>query len=76
MSSVAHRTGAIDFDDLRGERRFRGQRASNRSKLADVLFTAELGRRFAADELAAFAVNPGFVKGTNLAPRRPWASRP
>jgi retinol dehydrogenase-14 len=66
VSSVAHRRGTIDFDDLQGERRFRGQRAYNQSKLANVLFTTELGRRFAPDALGAFAVDPGFVKDTNL----------
>jgi retinol dehydrogenase-14 len=66
VSSVAHRSGAIDFDDLQGERRFRGQRAYNQSKLANVLFTTELARRFPPDKLGAFAVDPGFVKGTNL----------
>jgi NAD(P)-dependent dehydrogenase (short-subunit alcohol dehydrogenase family) len=66
VSSGAHHAGAIDFDDLQGERRFRGQRAYNQSKLANVLFTTELGRRFAPDELSAFAVDPGWVKGTNL----------
>jgi retinol dehydrogenase-14 len=66
VSSVAHRQGDIDFDDLQGERRFRGQRAYNQSKLANVLFTTELARRFPPDELGAFAVDPGFVKGTNL----------
>jgi NAD(P)-dependent dehydrogenase (short-subunit alcohol dehydrogenase family) len=66
VSSSAHHTGAIRFDDLQGERRFRGQRAYGQSKLANVLFTTELGRRFSPDELGAFAVDPGWVKGTNL----------
>jgi NAD(P)-dependent dehydrogenase (short-subunit alcohol dehydrogenase family) len=71
VSSVAHRTGAIDFDDLQGDRRFRGQRAYNQSKLANVLFTSQLARRFAPDELSAFAVDPGFVKHTNLGATAP-----
>jgi len=66
VSSGAHHAGAIDFDDLHGERRFRGQRAYNQSKLANVLFTVELGRRFRPEEVSAFAVDPGWVKGTNL----------
>lgn len=66
VSSGAHHAGAIDLDDLQGERRFRGQRAYNQSKLANVLFTTELGRRLPPDEVAAFAVDPGWVRGTGL----------
>lgn len=66
VSSGAHHAGRIDFDDLQGERRFRGQRSYNQSKLANVLLTTELARRFPADQLAAFAVDPGWVKGTGL----------
>ena len=46
VSSGAHRFGAIDFDDLNWERRsLQGWRAYGQSKLANLLFTAELQRR-------------------------------
>lgn len=66
VSSGAHHTGRIDFDDLQGERHFRGQRAYNQSKLANVLFTRELARRLADTGVTANAVDPGWVKGTGL----------
>ena len=46
VSSTGHRFGEIDFDDLNWERRpYRRWRAYGQSKLANLLFTAELQRR-------------------------------
>ena len=42
VTSGAHSTGRIDFEDLQGERGYRGQVAYSQSKLANVLFTYEL----------------------------------
>jgi NAD(P)-dependent dehydrogenase (short-subunit alcohol dehydrogenase family) len=66
VSSGAHYQGKLDFDDLQGERGFRGQRAYNQSKLANVLFTLELARRLAGTAVTANCVDPGWVKGTSL----------
>ncbi len=46
VASHAHAQGRIDFDDLQGERSYSGARAYNQSKLANVLFTYELARRW------------------------------
>jgi len=45
VSSVAHRIGRIDFDDLQSTRRYRPFGAYAQSKLADLLFAFELQRR-------------------------------
>ena len=46
VSSTGHRIGAIDFDDLHWERKpYKAWRAYGQSKLANLLFTAELQRR-------------------------------
>lgn len=45
------------------------------SKLANVLFSAELARRLAADGVASCAVNPGRV-ASNIWQRLPWPLRP
>ncbi len=66
VSSGAHYQGKLDFDDLQGERGFRGQRAYNQSKLANVLFTLELARRLDGTAVTANCVDPGWVKGTSL----------
>ncbi len=67
VSSTAHRTGRIDFDDLDGTRRYRKWRAYGQSKLANLLFMRELQRRAddAAVPLTSVAAHPGFA-ATNL----------
>ena len=68
MSSGAHRMGRIDLDDLNWERRrYRRWAAYGQSKLANLLFTYELQRRWAAagSRGTAFAAHPGYA-ATNL----------
>jgi NAD(P)-dependent dehydrogenase (short-subunit alcohol dehydrogenase family) len=68
VSSSAHRVGAIDFDDLQWEhRRYRAGRAYGQSKLANLLFTAELQRKLseAGSPVKATAAHPGYA-ATNL----------
>jgi NAD(P)-dependent dehydrogenase (short-subunit alcohol dehydrogenase family) len=45
VSSLAHRTGKIHFDDLQAERSYSPWRAYAQSKLANLLFTLELQQR-------------------------------
>ncbi len=68
VSSTGHRLGAIDFDDLNWERKpYRAWRAYGQSKLANLLFTAELQRRLtdAGSSVLATAAHPGYA-ATNL----------
>lgn len=68
VSSVAHRRGVINFDDLQFERaRYRPSAAYAQSKLANLLFTYELQRRLDAvgAETVALAAHPGGAP-TNL----------
>lgn len=62
VSSAAQAMGRIDFDDLQGEHRYSGQRAYNQSKLANVLFTYELARRFTGTGVTANTLHPGVVR--------------
>ena len=62
VSSGAQAMGRIDFDDLQGERGYRGQRAYNQSKLANVMFTYELARRLAGTGVTATVLHPGVVR--------------
>lgn len=61
VSSGAHSTGRIDFDDLMGEEDYSGHRAYNQSKLANVMFTYELARRLEATSVTATALHPGMT---------------
>jgi NAD(P)-dependent dehydrogenase (short-subunit alcohol dehydrogenase family) len=63
VSSVAHLTGVIDFDDLQAERHYDREKAYAQSKLANLLFTYELDRRLraAGTGVIALACHPGVV---------------
>ncbi len=68
VSSTGHRFGSIDFDDLNWERKpYKAWRAYGQSKLANLLFTAELQRRLGAagSAVLATAAHPGYA-ATNL----------
>lgn len=62
VSSHMHRMGRIDFGDLMSERRYDRWRAYNQSKLANLLFTAELARRWkrAGVRQITTAAHPGY----------------
>jgi NAD(P)-dependent dehydrogenase (short-subunit alcohol dehydrogenase family) len=68
VSSTGHRMGTIDFEDLNWERKsYKAWRAYGQSKLANLLFTAELQRRLTAvgSSVLANAAHPGYA-ATNL----------
>jgi NAD(P)-dependent dehydrogenase (short-subunit alcohol dehydrogenase family) len=60
-SVAAARWGRIDLDDLGNERRYRPATAYGDAKLANVLHTVELQRRYGGQGLAAVAFHPGIV---------------
>ncbi|MDQ3741909.1 MAG: oxidoreductase, partial [Actinomycetota bacterium] len=63
VSSGAHRTGRMNFDDLQSERRYWRWSAYGQSKLANLLFMRELGRRAAEADtpLVSVAAHPGYA---------------
>jgi len=62
VASVAHRGSDLDFNDLDGRKgSFSGWRSYQRSKLANILFTRELGKRLEGTGGTANCVHPGFV---------------
>ncbi|MFS0793679.1 SDR family NAD(P)-dependent oxidoreductase [Microbacterium sp. 1P10AE] len=60
-SAAARLFSRFDVDDLQGERRYSASRAYGNAKLANVLFTKELNRRFGDAGLAAVAYHPGVI---------------
>lgn len=61
-ASVAARTfSRFDLDDLGNARNYSPDRAYGNAKLANILFTAELHRRYHGQGLAAAAFHPGVV---------------
>lgn len=61
VASTMHTSGAIDFDDLQGEKSYGGIRAYSQSKLANVLFTYALARRLEGTGITANCLHPGGV---------------
>jgi len=59
-SSIAARMfGHIDLDDLNNDKKYSPNKAYGDSKLANILFTVELHRRFHDKGLSAAAFHPG-----------------
>jgi NAD(P)-dependent dehydrogenase (short-subunit alcohol dehydrogenase family) len=63
ISSIAHRRGAVDFDDLQGSRKYNGSKAYSQSKLANLMFMLELDRRarIVQSRLVSVAAHPGIA---------------
>jgi retinol dehydrogenase-14 len=71
VASSGHRRGTLDFDDLSFERGgYWLMQAYRRSKLANVLFAAELARRLAGTGVTSNSLHPGSV-ATNI-----WSGAP
>jgi NAD(P)-dependent dehydrogenase (short-subunit alcohol dehydrogenase family) len=64
VSSLAHRSGAIRFDDMQWTRGYRPWAAYGQSKLAMLIFALELQRRSFAQGwgLTSNAAHPGFAR--------------
>jgi retinol dehydrogenase-12 len=62
VSSEGHRGGTIQFDNLQCERSFNAVRQYCNTKLANVLFTRELARRFENDGITANCLHPGVIR--------------
>jgi NAD(P)-dependent dehydrogenase (short-subunit alcohol dehydrogenase family) len=67
LSSIMHRFGWLRFDDLQMRRRYVNWLAYGQSKLANLMFALELGRRASAAgrPLRSLAAHPGYA-ATNL----------
>lgn len=77
LSSIAHRRGRIDFDDLNAERSYSAWPVYGQSKLAMLMFGLELDRRSRANGwgLTSVAAHPGVAR-TGLIAAGPLARRP
>jgi NAD(P)-dependent dehydrogenase (short-subunit alcohol dehydrogenase family) len=74
LSSLTHRQGAIDFDDLQATRSYSPRKAYSQSKLAMLMFALELQRRSDAAGwgLMSNAAHPGYAR-TDLIANGPGA---
>jgi NAD(P)-dependent dehydrogenase (short-subunit alcohol dehydrogenase family) len=63
VASDAHKMarGGLNFDDLQATAKYSPLRVYGASKLANILFTREIARRWKADGVTVNSVHPGFV---------------
>ncbi|OPZ93512.1 MAG: Cyclopentanol dehydrogenase [Firmicutes bacterium ADurb.Bin419] len=61
VSSGAHKSGKIHFDDVNLKKNYNVWRAYAQSKLANVLFTYELSERLKGTKVTANCLHPGAV---------------
>ena len=68
LSSIAHREGRLDFDDLQSRHAYDPQKAYRQSKLADLVLSIEMQRRLSArgEDAVSLAAHPG-IAATELA---------
>jgi len=62
VSSDAHFSGHMDFDDLLGERKYGAMNSYCQSKLAQVLFTYALAEKLNGTGVTVNALHPGSVR--------------
>ena len=64
LSSIAHRSAVIDFDNFRLEKPYNNWREYGQSKLADLIFALEFEKRLRNNDcnIISLAAHPGFSK--------------
>ena len=76
VSSGSHRGARLDWEDVQLLRHYSPIRAYGRTKLGNILFTAEFNRRFAGcPNLRAFAADPGLVNTQIGLKSNSWLAR-
>ncbi|GAA5107854.1 SDR family oxidoreductase [Nocardia iowensis] len=74
-SSVLHFGATLDFDDIGFQRKYSGEQAYSRSKLANILYARALARRLAGTGVTVNAFHPGAV-ATGIWDSLPWFGQP
>jgi NAD(P)-dependent dehydrogenase (short-subunit alcohol dehydrogenase family) len=62
VASIAHWNGAMDWDNLQGEKSYQGFAAYALSKLSLILFTSYLAERLQGTGVTANCLHPGVIK--------------
>lgn len=76
VSSIAHFNGTIHFEDLKAEKWYSPMKAYRQSKLANLLFSYELQRKFeeSGSDSISVAVHPG-ISSTNIIELPAWLEK-
>ena len=62
VSSMGHKCGKINFDDLQSEKSYSKFGAYSQTKLANILFTRSLAQRLKDTKVTAYSLHPGVVR--------------
>ncbi|XP_065114630.1 retinol dehydrogenase 12, like [Paramisgurnus dabryanus] len=62
VSSMAHKWGAINLEDINSEKSYDKRKAYSQSKLANILFTRSLAKRLEGTGVTTYALHPGVVQ--------------
>ncbi|XP_060778124.1 retinol dehydrogenase 12, like [Neoarius graeffei] len=62
VSSMAHKWGTINLDDINSEKSYDKSKAYSQSKLANVLFTRCLAKKLQGTGVTTYALHPGVVQ--------------
>jgi len=62
LSSEAHRSGKLDFDDLQLEKSFSAFKGYANAKLCNIYFTNQLHERYSNRGISSFSLHPGVVR--------------
>ncbi|XP_067290585.1 retinol dehydrogenase 12, like [Pseudorasbora parva] len=62
VSSMAHKWGTINLEDINSEKSYDKQKAYSQSKLANILFTRSLAKKLEGTGVTAYALHPGVVQ--------------
>ncbi|CAF2517656.1 unnamed protein product [Rotaria sp. Silwood2] len=65
VSSLANKSGGINFDDINWEKQYDKWAAYAQSKSANILFAKQFNKLYARDGIQAFSLHPGIIM-TNL----------
>lgn len=61
VSSDAHKTAKVNFDDLQFEKDYSSMKAYGNAKLFNIYFTRSLAERYANKNITAYSLHPGVV---------------
>ncbi|CAD5116720.1 DgyrCDS5578 [Dimorphilus gyrociliatus] len=61
VSSLAHMSGTVEFDNFRGEKGYSRINSYGNSKLMNILFAKELGRRLEGTGVTSYSLHPGGI---------------
>jgi len=71
VSSIAHKSAIIDFNDIQNEKKYKPFKAYGQSKLANILFTYSLAKQLYGTGITVNAIHPGLISSNLIRNNNP-----